>query len=413
MTSSSGSDRAVFAFGTLAVVSAVFSVAVSSIAMGAAFVALAAALLRGGRAAFPRTGLEGAFLLYVAAEALASAFSVDPADSFRNMKRVLLIGIVYVSASAFREERRILVLIGMLAAAGGITALAELFTMRVEGGVIQRPAMFQMAMTEGGIRMLVLLALIPMATARVLPAGGRLALGTALAALLVGLTISQTRGAWLAFLAGLAAVGIFRDRRLLLVLAAVVVLFAVAAPEDFKTRAASVTELSDSTGFAADSVVTNAESNVSRLRMIETGWRMFLDRPLTGWGDIGLRNYYSRYTPPLTEGEGGHLHNNLMEVLVTLGLPGFLAVLWLFWGVLALILRAGAGAPKDSFRGALATGILSAYIGFHVLGLVEYNFGDHEVMVILWAFVGLAAAIAPAGPSGLSGPGDPAERGPR
>ena len=49
--------------------------------------------------------------------------------------------------------------------------------------------------------------------------------------------------------------------------------------------------------------------------------------------------------------------------------------------------------PTPWLGGALAAGILGAYAGFHVLGLVEYNFGDHEVMVIVWFLVGLAAAL--------------------
>ncbi len=129
--------------------------------------------------------------------------------------------------------------------------------------------------------------------------------------------------------------------------------------------------------------------------MITTGWRMFLDRPVFGWGDIGLRNYYVTYVTPLTMGEGGHLHNNLMEALVTLGGPGFCAVLYLFAMMFVVIRRAGRGAAKGSFREALSTGILAAYAGFHVLGLFEYNFGDHEVMVLVWFLTGLAVA-APA-----------------
>ena len=97
----------------------------------------------------------------------------------------------------------------------------------------------------------------------------------------------------------------------------------------------------------------------------------------------------------MTPGEGGHLHNNLMEALVTLGAPGFCAVVYLFVMIAVVIRRAGIGAEKGSLRGALTTGLLAAYAGFHVLGLFEYNFGDHEVMVLVWFLTGLAAA-APA-----------------
>jgi len=127
---------------------------------------------------------------------------------------------------------------------------------------------------------------------------------------------------------------------------------------------------------------------------------MFLDRPVFGWGDIGLRNYYVTYVTPLTPGEGGHLHNNLMESLVTLGIPGFLAVLYLFWNIAVLMIRSARRAVPGSFEQALGIGLVASYAGFHVLGFFEYNFGDHEVMVLLWFMVGLAALTG----TGASGP---------
>lgn len=379
----------------VSVIAVTFSVAVSSITMGAAFVVLGAIIARKGLSCVPVSGLEAAFLLYIVAEILSSAFSVDPADSFTNMKRVLLIGVVYLSAFSFRSEKRIAAVLGLLAALGAATVIAEIASLRVINGGIERPAMFQMPMTEGGIRMLIILVLIPFTLSTSLTLRWRLGLGAALVTLIAGLVVSQTRGAWVAFLAGSLVIGVLRDRRVLAGLALLAVLFAVFAPADFRDRALSVVDLRDQGGFVADSITTTAESNVSRFQMITTGWRMFLDRPVFGWGDIGLRNYYVTYVTPLTMGEGGHLHNNLMESLVTLGAPGFCAVLYLFAMMFVVIRRAGRGAAKGSFRAALSTGILAAYVGFHVLGLFEYNFGDHEVMVLVWFLTGLAVA-APA-----------------
>ncbi len=404
MTSSSAPDhdipggpagRAVCLLTAIAVVSATFSVALSSITMGAAFIVLAALLFRSGISFVPGSGLETAFLLYIAAEIVSSAFSVDPVDSFTNMKRVFLIGVVYLSAFSFRSRNRILVVLGLLGVLGAATVIAEAASLQVVGGMIQRPAMFQMPMTEGGIRMLIILALIPFSLSPSVPTRWRIGLAAAVVVLIAGLLISQTRSAWVAFVAGVIVIGLLGDRRVFAGLALLLALFVVFAPADLQDRAMSIVELHDRGGFVADSVTTTAESNVSRFQMITTGWRMFLDRPVFGWGDIGLRNYYSTYVTPMTQGEGGHLHNNLMEALVTLGAPGFCAVLYLFAMMFVVMRRAARGAAKGSFRAALTTGILAAYAGFHVLGLFEYNFGDHEVMVLVWFLTGLAVA-APA-----------------
>lgn len=398
MTSSSAADApvpagraggAVCLLGAAAVISVTFSVAASSIAMGAAFILLAWIAARGGIGSIPRTGLERAFLLYVAAEALSSAFSVDPADSFTNMKRVLLIGMAYVALFSFRSERRIALVIGALAVLGALAAIAETASLRTVNGLIERPMMFQLPLTEGGIRMMILLLIAPFALSAAVPARWRVAVAAVAVPLLVGLVITQARSAWVAFAAGITVIAAMSGRKALIAFLVVAGLFVLVAPSDFRDRAASIVDVRE-------------QSNASRFQMLSTGWRMFLDRPVFGWGDIGLRTHYVGYTRPLTDGEGGHLHNNLLEALVTLGVPGFCAVVWLFRRMLAVILAAGRGAAEGSFRGALGAGLLAAYAGFHVLGLFEYNFGDHEVMVLVWFLTGLAAA-APSAAGGTGG----------
>jgi len=381
-------DNAVWILGGTAVISVTFSVAVSSMAMGAAFIALAAVLFRRGLGALPRTGLETAFLLYIAAEAISSAFSIDPADSFYNMKRVLLIGVAYVGAYSFRSESRIRSLLLILGVIGGIAAIGEAFSLRIVNGVLERPMMFQLPLTEGGIRMMIILLLLPMVMTTALPPYWRIGTALTLLPLLIGLVITQARSAWVAFVAGSIVIGVMKDRRVLAGLLLLLVLFMLFAPVDFRNRALSIADVRE-------------ESNASRFQMISTGWEMFLDRPVFGWGDIGLRNYYITYVTPLTPGEGGHLHNNFMESLVTLGVPGFLAVIFLFWKIAALMFRTARNTDNGIFGQALGSGVLAAYAGFHVLGFFEYNFGDHEVMVLLWFMTGLAVAgaalAAPAG----------------
>jgi O-antigen ligase len=398
MTSSSVTDGplpggkpglAVLLLTGTAVISVTFSVAVSSVAMAAAFVVMAAIIARHGFSSIPRSGLETAVLLYIAAELLSSAFSVKPADSFFNTKRVLLIGIVYVTAYAYRSERRIIVTLGILGAIGAVAAIAETVSLRSVNGLIERPMMFQLPLTEGGIRMMIMLVLIPFALSGALPLRWRAGVAAALVPLFAGLVITQARSAWVAFVAGVTVIGIMGSRKILAALAALVVLFMLFAPADFRNRAVSIVDIHDA-------------SNASRVQMVETGWRMFLDRPIFGWGDTGLRTFYVTYVRPLTDGEGGHLHNNLVEALVTLGVPGFCAVVYLFVMMFVVIRRASLGAAPGSFRAALSAGVMAAYAGFHVLGMFEYNFGDHEVMVLLWFLVGLAVASPGAEKGGLA-----------
>ena len=189
--------------------------------------------------------------------------------------------------------------------------------------------------------------------------------------------MTQTRSSWLGFIAGIAAIGLFRDRVLLFVLLGFILIFGLFAPPDFQQRAASMFD-------------PTAPSNITRIHMITTGWRMFLDYPVVGTGDIDLRKLYVTYTVPLDTAEGGHLHNNLMMLLVTLGIAGFAATMALFVRIFQLEFKLARAAREHWLYGSAALGCFAAYIGFHVNGLFEWNFGDHEIAVLLWFTVGVS-----------------------
>jgi O-antigen ligase len=132
-------------------------------------------------------------------------------------------------------------------------------------------------------------------------------------------------------------------------------------------------------------------ANVSRVNMWKTGLRIIMDHPLVGIGDVGTETVWDRYSDPGWQWEG-HLHNNLIMWAVTLGLAGFLALVALFvkiWLEFAAIERE---LRTDWFGGSLALGGMAVLAGFHINGLFEWNFGDAEIITILWAITGLVLA---------------------
>ena len=84
-----------------------FSIALSSIAMGIAIVLWLVYLAAEGRALFPRTPLDGIFLCYAAAELLATLFSLDPAASYVNMKRLFLILNLYLVLTSVTSDAKL------------------------------------------------------------------------------------------------------------------------------------------------------------------------------------------------------------------------------------------------------------------------------------------------------------------
>jgi hypothetical protein len=134
-------------------------------------------------------------------------------------------------------------------------------------------------------------------------------------------------------------------------------------------------------------------SNTGRLSLWRAGWEMFKDHPVFGVGDIDLREYYMKYKQPHQKEIQGHMHNNFMHVLVTLGIFGFLAVLFLFWKIIAINFNIYNKVKNKNFVSSYALGTLGAIAAFLLAGMTELNFGDHEIITLVWFTIGLNIAF--------------------
>jgi hypothetical protein len=107
-----------------------------------------------------------------------------------------------------------------------------------------------------------------------------------------------------------------------------------------------------------------------------------------GYGQ--LTNAKMRQYAPHIERGRTHLHSNIPQILVSTGWIGLAA--YLLWmgavGVTAVrrAWRARRGARRDL---TLATTLLLMFLGLMGNGLVEYNFGDTELMMTLCVILGL------------------------
>jgi len=230
---------------------------------------------------------------------------------------------------------------------------------------------FSIYMTLGG-SLLIVLSLILATFAAGARAWRRPQLATGgLAALALALT--YVRSAWLGLgLAVLVLAGLTRRWAVLLVLLAAALL-AVAVPSPLKTRVLSITDRAD-------------PSATERIYFWTAGAHMVRDAPLLGLGPGGVKQNYPAYRDPAARRPGtGHLHNNLVQIAAERGLLGLAAwlAIWITFGVRAGRIYAALPAARADDR-ALVAGSLAAVAGFLVAGLFEYNFGDSEVIGLLW-----------------------------
>jgi O-antigen ligase len=295
------------------------------------------------------------------------------------MKRLLLILVVPMTIVSLRDERRYTTMLALLFGSVSVLSVGEVIAELAKGAGIERLGMFQHYMTAGGIKMMILLLAFPFLADRQVDRRWRLSVLAGIIPITFALVLTETRGSWLGVLAGIAAYGLMRNRTIVVGLGIVVVLFLTAAPAHWKERAFSIVDV-------------HHYSNVERFNKWIAGSRMIPDYPILGTGDIDLGQIYGKYKEPTDPTLGGHLHNNFLMLIVTLGTVGFLAVMFLFVKILLSEIES-ASATRSSWRYGNATaGSLAAFVGFQVNGVFEWNFGDHEIAVLLWFSVGLAFA---------------------
>ena len=131
--------------------------------------------------------------------------------------------------------------------------------------------------------------------------------------------------------------------------------------------------------------------------MWEDGWRLIREYPLLGigmdsvltrWPELGIRAYQQF-------GLVSHFHSTPIQIGVERGLLGLAAWLLLMTLYVRLLCRliARTRAATDWWEHGLALGLFGAAVGFLSSGLVHYNFGDSEVVMVFWLLAGVALAL--------------------
>ncbi len=135
------------------------------------------------------------------------------------------------------------------------------------------------------------------------------------------------------------------------------------------------------------------ETNYERLNIWRIGFKIFSDHPLFGVGDIDLQRVYERYKDYFLKENFGHMHNNYVHFLVILGVFGFAAAMFLLLKVLQLHIKIYNAVKNEPLISSFALGSLSAFVGFLFSGLGEWNFGDQEIITLVWFTLGLNIAF--------------------
>ena len=334
--------------------------------------------------------LAGPFLAFIAATLLADFFSADVTGSLLVSRGTYHVAIFFLLVNRLRGADGAEWFLGRLFLV--LTAVSVVGLVQVSPLCSPEPSwtlallnrlqkcsrargFYSIYMTLAGVLTLVLVAFLPRLLVRDRPRPGWEL--PAWFVMLGALVATYTRGAWLGFVAGMAAlVTLWRGRRVASVVAGAISVLVLLV----------LGSLTISAPLRGGNLTDPATAR-ERLYMWQAGVEMWRLNPLTGIGVGQVKKLFPSYAlPHATKRSTSHLHNSPLQILVERGLLGLGAWLWIWTAFfrrgLGVLRRAGPGQERER---ALVVGALAAIAGFLVGGLSEYNFGDAEVVMIAYA----------------------------
>ena len=216
----------------------------------------------------------------------------------------------------------------------------------------------------------------------------------------MALLFTYTRNAWLGFVIGLALLVIALGRRWAIGLVGVAVaaaLLGAVVVQPVAVRVKSMADLSDPTF-------------VERVQMWRTGVLMIRDHP---WLGVGVKMPEARFreyrVPEFPRERVAHLHSDVMQITAERGFIGLGAwlLIWIAFYTRLFGLRARVKAAATPLTEAVWAWSGAAVAAVLVGGLFQYNFGDSEIIMIVYFAMGLPfgmVAARVAEPSREAGP---------
>lgn len=312
---------------------------------------------------------------YAAMTLIAAGFSIDPEESFIDSKQLVLFMLVPLTYDLARGARAntVLSIVLTIGAASAFVGIVQYAVLNFDGLGRRPQGTLSHWMTYSGTLMLVICA----ATARLLYGkSGRLWAAFVMPALLVALSLTLTRGAWVGVAVGVTVLFLSKDFRLLAVIPVVAVIGIVLAPQEMIDRGKSIFDRNDLTSR-------------DRIAMLQAGVSMVKDRPLTGVGPDQVERVYPRYrVADAVKPTNPHLHNVPMQIAAERGLPALAVWIWFVVSVTAGLFR----LLRRSRNKSLAAAALGGVAAMLAAGLTEYNFGDSEFLMLLLVIITLPFA---------------------
>jgi len=311
---------------------------------------------------------------------LSSMWGVRPEISLPKCHRLFLLLVIFMMGSAFRPDRKggwKIARLSVVLFVVGTTLRAAYDIVRVIVEVGRGVQIYDTGNMRDPQMYMVSLCILLAAFIGQGPGKKQIPAPMALGLNAIGLILHFKRGAWFSFLLS-AGVMSWLARRRKIVMAIVLCAVALVFVPPVRDRLQLLKqEWSDRQGGRHVLWTKVAPAMLKRY-------------PL-GMGFMSTKHEdflpYAAYIQPKLN----HLHNNALQVTLEMGSAGLAA--WLGWMVLTfwILYRASCGLTGEAAQ--LALGALGAFCALMFNGMVEYNFGDSEILMLLCFLMGLSCVI--------------------
>ena len=224
----------------------------------------------------------------------------------------------------------------------------------------------------------------------ILTPGGRLSpnsilLGLALLAICLALFLTVTRASWAGFAISAGVIIMMSASRKVVLICVLVAVPVAVIGLMYLQQTRNVSFIDTGDGSTSWRLIVWREA----LNVLSSGPRhaavgVGMDSLKTHWQDWQM---FDNGKQPI-----GHLHSTPLQLAFERGIPAFIA--WLIWMALFLrmLYKNIRNESGDWLQRGILLGAFGGTIGFLASGLVHYNWGDSEVVMIFYLLMGLCLA---------------------
>jgi O-Antigen ligase len=146
---------------------------------------------------------------------------------------------------------------------------------------------------------------------------------------------------------------------------------------------------------AEDALALRDSSASLRLTVARVGASRILLHPVFGHGMDAMHKHWNEWGFPGDQMLG--LHSTPLQLAFDRGLPALFCWLWLMFAFWRITSRAEQKVQNssDTIGYGLLLGATGAIAGFFASSLVNYNFGDAEVVLLFWWLMGAVVVLDP------------------